>query len=356
MSMDYLTRLAAAQSAQERTWIITESLLNSLPDDLRSMVWAAAIPHWFDEKILAALRPEFAQQSARLYADLQTLPFVEVFQGRGHNIHELTRKVMLEHLWNEKRDEYRVLSQRAADYFGQDEITENRIESIYHRVIANPEQGAKEFWEQGAAWNDSFNYAELNSLSESVLEHVRERELEGRTKGLAYFFRGLEENRIYHQAEALSAFQQALENTEADKQLRANALKATGDVLQFLDKRDEALARYDEALQLFRAVGDRLGEANSQLALGDMERTAGRTNKARTSLQSALKLYQLIGDNYSQARALYRIGDCAADEKNWNEALEFYRQAVVLWQSIGQTDLAKQIIEPKIAQVEKERG
>ncbi|MGL5060115.1 MAG: NB-ARC domain-containing protein, partial [Microcoleus sp.] len=43
----------------------------------------------------------------------------------------------------------------------------------------------------------------------------------------------------------------------------ANTLTAIGDVLQFLDRRDEALDRYNTALTLYEQVGDNLGKANT---------------------------------------------------------------------------------------------
>ena len=48
-------------------------------------------------------------------------------------------------------------------------------------------------------------------------------------------------------------------------------LKAIGDVQQFRDERDAALASYNEALKLFKAVGDHLGEANVLKAIGDVQ-------------------------------------------------------------------------------------
>ncbi len=50
---------------------------------------------------------------------------------------------------------------------------------------------------------------------------------------------------------------------DREKGLFAGALKAQGDVLQFLDRRDEALENYEQALGIYRQVGDRLGEANT---------------------------------------------------------------------------------------------
>ena len=103
MMDDFLRQLQAATD-EKRRWLVTENLLNSLPPDLTQMAWAAAIPHWFDADILAALRPELKGRAAGLYAQLQTLPFVEPFEGRGYNVHELTRKLMLAHLWQEHRE------------------------------------------------------------------------------------------------------------------------------------------------------------------------------------------------------------------------------------------------------------
>ena len=41
-----------------------------------------------------------------------------------------------------------------------------------------------------------------------------------------------------------------------------------GDVQNFRDERDKALGSYEQALGLFREVGDRLGEANVLQAMG----------------------------------------------------------------------------------------
>ena len=122
MTDNFLQRLQAAATDDERNWLVTENLLNSLPLDLRQMAYAAAIPHWFDTEILAALQPDLKDRAVQLYADLQRLPFVEPFQGRGHNVHELTRRLMLAQLWQTQRNEYVKLSGRAAEYFGKQSI------------------------------------------------------------------------------------------------------------------------------------------------------------------------------------------------------------------------------------------
>ena len=66
-----------------------------------------------------------------------------------------------------------------------------------------------------------------------------------------------------------------------------------------------ALESYEQALGLFRQVGDRLGEANCYLAQG---RVALEQEDYQTALglhNQAYELYQQIQARYSQARLLY---------------------------------------------------
>jgi tetratricopeptide (TPR) repeat protein len=303
---ELLARLAAAQTDDERAWIVTENLLDQMSPDLRSITWAAAIPHWFDADILAALRPELRDRAAQIYTDLQTISFVEVFPERGHNIHELTRRLMLEHLWRENPDEFRALSARAAEYFARREENTWQIESVYHLIVAEPDKGADAVWVLGANLNNAFRFAELETLVTTLLEQVTTGRVVGRARAWIYFQKGRVAARIYRNAEALESFEIALEEKE-DQNLRANVLKAMGDVQQFRDERDAALTNYAQALELFRAVGDRLGEANVLQSMGD-ERTSQKDfAKALEFYLIAERLYETIGDQYSASRNLLRV-------------------------------------------------
>ncbi len=143
---------------------------------------------------------------------------------------------------------------------------------------------------------------------------------------------------------------QALRVDVADPQLRANVLQALGDVQAFRKDLDAALASYAQALTLYRAVGDRVGEANTLLALSDLDRAAGQLHEAQNKLHLALETYRIIGDRYSEARALYRLGDCALAEGRAQDAIELYQQAMELWSAIGLEDLVKDILLPRQAE------
>ncbi len=88
------------------------------------------------------------------------------------------------------------------------------------------------------------------------------------------------------------------------KRLRADTRKAVGDVQQFLDQRDEALANYESALTIYREVGARLGEANTLKALGFASQNSNNLRESISFFQQALEIYRTVGDRYSQGMTL----------------------------------------------------
>ncbi|MDX2214859.1 MAG: tetratricopeptide repeat protein [Oculatellaceae cyanobacterium bins.114] len=303
MTNDLLNRLAQAETDEERSWILTESLLTSLEPDLVRVVWAMAIPHWADAEILSALEPDLQPQIAELYLKLQELPIVEPFQGRGHNIHEKTRKQMLQHLWQNQSEMYQQLSVRAAVFFASGTTPELQIEWLYHRVIVDREWQGNELWSLAQSWTNAYRRAEIETLIETLLEQVEAGRVALPAEAEIYYWAGRARFRFYQATEALERYEQALAfYREIGARLgEANTLKAIGDVLQFLDRRTEALERYEQALAFYREIGDRLGEANTLQAIGLAEEDGV---KGLEYCQTAFTLYQQIGDQYSQSRNL----------------------------------------------------
>ena len=373
---DFLQRLANAASEDERQWLVTQDLLDSLPPDLRQMAWAAAVPHWFDAEILAALRPELKEQAETLYTQLQSLPFVEPFQGRGHNVHELTRRLMLGQLWQECRDEYVELSQRAAEYFDQkgrqhlqpliaflrdmdQELTDDqraekmnvwleqngpvsldpylRIEQIYHLLIVDPEKGADRVRDQGWQWHDSPNYAYdlVEALAQAVREHHQSGHLKGRGSGWGRFFEGLIADHRYQYAEAELAIRDVIQSQYTDDKLNADARFRLGDVHVQLAEYPQARGRYEEALGLYRAIGAKLGEANCIQSLGDVHFQLAEYPQARGRYEEALGLFRAIGAKLGEANCILRLGDVHVRLSELPQARGRYEEALGLFRAIG---------------------
>lgn len=173
MSNNLLQKLMAAQTDEERSWIVTENLLESLPEDVARALWAVAIPHWFDAEILAALCPELANRADQIYQQLQNLSCVEVFPERGHNVHELTRNQLLDHLCKKEPELFYTLSGKALAYFANGNKSEHKIEWIYHSVVVSDSyQELDGILGLLYEWVKGFRRSELLSLFNNLQEQL----------------------------------------------------------------------------------------------------------------------------------------------------------------------------------------
>jgi len=171
MPDNFLEQLLAAKSAEEETKI----LLKMLPVDISRAAWAVAIPHWFNAEIIAILLPDMAAQAEDLYVQLQRQSFVEPFQDRGHNIHELTRKRILNLWWHERRPEYRRISESAHSFFSSKEGDIHAIEAAYHYLVSmtfDPEDTISRWNRIASQLKTSRQYALVHTLIQNTREHI----------------------------------------------------------------------------------------------------------------------------------------------------------------------------------------
>jgi len=132
--------------------------------------------------------------------------------------------------------------------------------------------------------------------------------------------------------QAIEAFSQRPSEAEERPYIigEANTLQAIGDVQRFRDEYDKALQSYDQALQLFRAVGSRLGEANTLLSRADLFDASGRTDDALQNYEQALRLYAEMGDRYSLARGLTFRGQFFLRHEDAERAFQDWGKAILL--------------------------
>ncbi len=160
---------------KDKDWSITKRLLNCLDSKLSEVAWAAAIPHWFNDEVLAALCPNIQSEIKPLYEELQTIPFTEDFLYRGHNIHDRARNSMLTYLCKEKTNQFLKLSTDAARYFerqAQNNNSRDVIEWLYHLVIADFQKAFNELKSIQQRWTKQGRTSELAFLNKRLLEQV----------------------------------------------------------------------------------------------------------------------------------------------------------------------------------------
>ena len=280
--------------------------MSLMPDDLVSMLWTAAVPHFFDAEVLAALRPELADDAERLYADLQRLTFVEEFVGQGHNVHELTRDVLLNRLWSQSRDEFLAVSKRAADFFFEiGESLQEEIEFCYHDIL---NEGGSQTGQLLDCVVDWLTYNQLDRIQATLQgfeEHEQAKRLEAFALGFSRHLKGVVEMHVANYKEAERFFEEAkaiYDEIEIENpRYLITLLRDLGNIKQYQGQYKEAMPACEESLRISR---DRLGDRhpdtatslNDLAALYDSQRRYG---EAELLYLQALEIWKAeLGDRH----------------------------------------------------------
>ncbi|MCF3613901.1 tetratricopeptide repeat protein, partial [Planktothrix agardhii] len=150
-----------------------------------------------------------------------------------------------------------------------------------------------------------------------------------------------------------------LYHAAGDKGTEAVTLLGMGTINDLLGEKQKALDYYNQALPLFRAVGDRRGEKQQALdyynqalplsrAVGDrrVEATTlnniglvydslGEKQQALDYYNQALPLLRAVGDRRMEATTLNNIGGVYDSLGEMQQALDYYNQALPLLRAVG---------------------
>ncbi len=143
-------------------------------------------------------------------------------------------------------------------------------------------------------------------------------------------------------ADALQRYDQALALFRAvgDRLGEANVLKAQGDVRCTGQDYTAAQEQYQAALALYRQIGARQGEANTYLGLGRLALAQGQPAEARRLTQTALLHHAANGDRYGVALDSETLAQACAADNDWPAAAEAWRQAATNYRAIDQSERA----------------
>jgi tetratricopeptide (TPR) repeat protein len=211
---------------------LVDRLMEGVPNELIPALEGAASVRWFDQPILRAVTG--LADVRDVYNELRRFPFVRV-RMEGLALHDAVREIMDANLHAQDSERYRVLHERATEYFEKrlekatgEEVDRLGLERLYHRVHADEEAGVRLFQQMA---EELTRYRLVNRLR-TLLNDVNTYLLERESSRLWREYYGA---RLAHfdvkLADAEKVYQKIAEDESIEPRLRAYALCDWGEIL-----------------------------------------------------------------------------------------------------------------------------
>jgi tetratricopeptide (TPR) repeat protein len=270
--------------------------------EARTAIICLSVPHWFDDGVLKRLQSgDLGTDLIEGVSELEHLPLIEQWSDGSRAVIAPVRRVILDRMCSEDLSRYKRLSTTFAEIF--DDIAEHggdvfdHIESVFHRLVADPDRGAELLLADGITWKSDPLFA-FDALGRLVKVAKEQRE-----RGIL--------------SERASCVLQLLE-------------------LYLPDRRKTALEEEKilTALQESTAVTGDLFQAELLLRLGLAKLILGQTNDARQVFGKSLSSFQRVPLRRGEADALRALGRTALKDDNLSEAQHSFEQALNIFQDI----------------------
>jgi tetratricopeptide (TPR) repeat protein len=358
-----LERITPEMSEEEALGLILDELMDRAKPDVAEAIRFCAIPHWFNEEILAWLRGEGREPSQRtreILAALTELTFVGPYHDRGYAYHENVRNLLL-HRWRQQDAErFQELSGIAAAYYAdklglgrswlgrmadkvrwalgwekaptEEQRAEWQREEMYHLLVYDEEHGFGLF---GSMFNRARQFYQLSTCD--LLLGLAEEQGSDLSPDNLLWLRYYKGQVAYTSAlwdEALKIWE-ALEREDLPEGLEGRLANDLGLVYKAKGEWDKAIEYYQRGLAIFEKVGDELGMASILNNLGELYRVKGEWDKAIEYYQCSLAIWEEAGDEHSMATTLNNLGAVYRVKGEWDKAIEYYQRSLAIYEKVG---------------------
>ena len=375
-------RITPDMSEEEVLGVILDEIMARAEPDVAEAIRFCAVPHWFNEEIIAWLRGEGlkpSQRSGEILAALTELTFVGPYYERGWAYHENVRDLLLRR-WRERDDEaFKELSGRAADYFEQRaeaaadaERDEWERERMYHLLVADEGQGFELFhnmfgkatrfywlstcdhllrlggeqqdyltqehqlwWQfgRGKLRRDSGEWKEALEIFEGLWKEDLPSDLESTLAndlGSLYQDKGDWERAVEYYERSL-----AIDEKLGDEHGMAPTLNNLGLVYQDKGERERAIEYYERSLAIWEKVGDEHRMATTFNNLGEVYRIKGEWERAIEYYEKDLAICEKVGDEHGMATTFNNLGSVYQAKGEWDRAIGYYERSLAIVEEVG---------------------
>ncbi len=123
--------------------------------------------------------------------------------------------------------------------------------------------------------------------------------------------------------------------TAGNKARRARLFLEVGRTHRLSSQLREAIANYEEALDHFRAIGDRAGEGTALHDLAQTYEAMGQAKRAVSCGEQALAIARELGDRRNEAAVLSNLGNAYGLLGQTERAIPYYEQALAIDRQLG---------------------
>ena len=302
---------------------------------------AAAIPHWFNAEILAALLQTDTVTAADWLKRLIRLPMVETFSARqAWNVHETTRLALRSTLVKNNLERFRTITRLAANHFSGAEDAQ-QIEHIYHRLAGSETGADKQLHDIYNQWLHAGRYDALQSLALLLEELLHSKLISGGLLARTLVVLGwIRESRILlTHADSLARQAVALFVDAGDKSGEADAREWLGRTLQSKGKLADALREFQRQMDIMRILTEQDPDNTGWLrGLSVSHNNVGGVLQTQGNLAGALKEFQAYLD------IMRRLTERDPDNTDWLPVLSIAHNNVG-WVLKDQGNLAEALRE-----------
>jgi tetratricopeptide (TPR) repeat protein len=339
-----LGRITPEMDEEKALGLILDELMARAEPDVADAIRFCAIPHWFNEEILAWLRDEGrepSQRTRKILAALTELTFVGPYHDRGYACHENVRNLLLHRWRQENAERFQELSGVAAAYYAdkleveepsEEQRAEWQREEMYHLLVADEGRGFDLFSSMFSRARDFYQL----STCELLLGLAKEQEGDSSPDNQLWFrfYRGQVAHASALWGEALEIWE-VLEGEDLPEDLEGTLANDLGLLYKDKGEWDKAIEYCRRSLAICEKVGDEYGMAPTLNNLGLVYQAKGEWDKAMEYYQRSLAIWEKMGDEHGMAAAFNNLGEVYRVKGEWDKAIDYHQRSLAIWEKMG---------------------
>ena len=322
--------LSPDSTDEEKYWTLLNAYLQQFDNNERIFVIALSIFHWFDVDIANNLWNNLGYDDSYLKAWtlVTSLPFVDS-SSRGFVFHELYRNALLLHLWRDKNELFREITNIAIHYFESEDPFLN-IEKIYHFLVNNPSAGRNAFDDLVKKLQDSGLFSAWYTLNQYGFEHIRYNRIDHHSAALIWEsagqYSGIHGNykNAINQLQAAELLYRQVDNKERLLGVIYSKAAFHSHIGQAEDGKEALRSAYSLALILDNS----LYAGHVMYRIAEATNFGGEPKSSYSQYQKSLEWFEKSGDYAMQARNIMFMAETS---ETIEDKKKLYQDAVPLF-------------------------